>query len=550
MVKRLMLLLFFLFFTAASIFCQDYSFTVDKNYSALYINSDGTCTISYEIQFTCDEYAHSIDTVDIGMPNEWYDLKSAFAEIDGIKLNKIQPSKYVHPGVEVHLGTHEISPGETGTLLFSINTKYMIFPDTEDETYASVVFSPTWFGSQFTHGTTDLVCYFIFPPGVKPEEPKYHAVKFTEAAVDSSGRVWYKFSILYASPSEQYIFGASFPKQYIPDEAIVTKPPRKFSLGKVIGSFFSAIFGLIGSSCPCIIIGFFIFIAVIGAINSSKRKMGYLPPTLSIEGVGIKRGLTAVESATLLELPLNKVATLILFGLIKKRVIKVKTKEPLLLEIVEEKEKKQKLHDYEKDFLKTIGKDGIIKQRILRTTFINLIKSVNKKTKGFSRKKTREYYRGILNRAWTEMKEANTPELLSKAFDKNLEWLLMDKDYEEKMNTSFRDTTIIAPLWWGYYHPGFARPTAAISPTPGIKVPGLSMPQLPGSHFANSIVTGIESFSNRIVSNITGFQSAVTKITNPVPVSSRSGGWSSSGGGCACACACAGCACACAGGGR
>ncbi len=549
MVKKLLLIFSLIFFSAANIYSQDYQFTVDKNYSILYINSDGTCTINYEIQFTCDEYAHTIDIVDMGMPNEWYDLKSASAKIDGHKLSKIRHSEYVHPGVEVHLGAYEISPGETGTLLFAINIKNMIFPDTDDTSYASVKFSPTWYGSQYTHGRTDLSCYFVFPQGVEPDEPKYHETKFTEAGVDSSGRVWYAFSNPNASPSGQYIFGVSFPKKYIPDDAILKKTPRKFSLGKAIGTLISGIFAFIGGSCPCVIIGFFIFIAVMGAVKSSKRKMKYLPPALSVEGVGIKRGLTAVEAAILLELLFSKVATMILFGLIKKRVISVKKKDPLKLEIVEKEVEKLELHDYEKDFLKTIGKDGKIKQKLLKTTFVNLIKSVNKITKGFSRKKTREYYRGILNRAWKEINAAGTPELKSKAFDKNLEWLIMDKEYGIKMNESFKDTTIIAPLWWGHYSPGFTRPTAAVSPAPGIKAPSISMPNLPGSNFANSIVTGIESFSNRMVSNITGLQTSVTRVTHPVPVS-KSGGWSSSGGGCACACACAGCACACAGGGR
>lgn len=551
MVKKILLLSVFLFFTTVNIFPQDYSFTVDKNYSALYVNSDGTCTISYEIQFTCDDYAHSIDIIDVGMPNEWYDLKSASASLDGQKLKKIRPSEYVHPGVEIHLGSEEISPGETGTLIFSINIKNMIFPDTEDEDYASVVFSPTWYGSQFTHGSTDFAYYFIFPPGTKPDEPKYHEIKFSEAGVDSAGLVWYLYSIPNASPSKQYIFGVSFPKKYIPDDTIIAETPTKFSFGKAIGSFFSVILGLIGGSCPCIFIGFFIFIAVFGAINASKRKMKYLPPALSVEGVGIKRGLTAVESAILLELPLNKAATMILFGLIKKRFIKVKKKDPLRLEITEGEKEKPEIHDYEKDFLQAISKDGKIIQKKLKTTFINLIKAVNKKTKGFSRMKTRQYYRGILNRAWTEIKEANTPELKSKTFDKNLEWLLMDEGYKDKMSETFSGTNIIAPIWWGYYHPGFAaRSTAAISPAAGVKAPGISMPSLPGANFANSIVSGIEGFSNRIVSNLTGFQSSITTVTHPVPVSSRSGGWSSSGGGCACACACAGCACACAGGGR
>lgn len=544
MVKRLLIPLFLLLSATTSLFSQDYGFTVDKNYSILYINSDGTCTINYELQFTCDDYAHPIDVVDIGMPNEWYVLKSASAKKDGYPLHDIRKSEYVHPGVEVHLGAYKIPPGETGILLFSANLRYMIFPDSKDKSYVSVVFSPTWYSGKFTHGTTDLVCYFVFPPEVKPDEPRYHKVKFTAAGVDSTGRVWYKFSHSNASPSKQYLFGVSFPKKYIPKEAIVKKTVRRFSFG----TFFAAIFNKLSGACPCVIVGLFIFIAIIGVISSSKRKMRYLPPALSIEGVGIKRGLTAVEAAILLELPLNKVATMILFGLIKKRVIKVKTREPLILEIEKKEGEQPELHNYEKDFLKAIGKDGKINQSTIRTPFINLIKSVQKRTKGFSRKKTREYYRGILNRAWTEIKGADTPELKSKTFDKNLEWILMDEDYEEKMNESFRGTTIIAPLWWGFYMPGFARPSA-VTPGAGISAPHISMPQLPGSNFANSMVTGIQNFSNRLVSNITGFQSAITKVTNPVPVSS-SGGWSSSGGGCACACACAGCACACAGGGR
>jgi len=547
MVKRLSLLLLFFFFTTTNIFSQDYHFSVDKNYSILFINNDGTCTINYEIQFTCDEYTHPIDIVDIGMPNEWYDLKSASAEVDGYALSEIKHSEYVHPGVEVHLGSHQISPGETGTLLFAINAKNMLFPDTEDTAYVSIEFSPAWYGSQFTYGTTALECYFLFPPGVNPEEPRYHEKKFTNAGVDSTGRVWYEFSNPNASPSSQYIFGASFPKKYIPKDAIVRKVRHRFSFGRLIATIFAKLAG----SCPCLIIGFFIFITVFGIVNSSKRKMKYLPPALSVEGVGIKRGLTAVESAILLELPLNKVATMILFGAIKKGVLKVKKREPLILEVAKRGKDTPELHDYEKDFMNAIDQNGKVQKRKLRTTFTELIKSVNKKTKGFSRKKTREYYRGILNRAWTEMKGANTPELKGEVFDKNLEWLMMDKDYKDKMNNTFSGTNIVAPIWWGHYSPAYARPLATVSPNAGIGTPNISMPQLPGANFANSMVSGIENFSNRIVGNLTGFQSAVTKATNPVPVSKSSGGgWSSSGGGCACACACAGCACACAGGGR
>jgi hypothetical protein len=67
------------------------------------------------------------------------------------------------------------------------------------------------------------------------------------------------------------------------------------------------------------------------------------------------------------------------------------------------------------------------------------------------------------------------------------------------------------------------------------------------------MVTGVQTFSSKVMGDLNTFTSRVTNATNPPPKpatgsSYRSGGGKS--GGCACACACAGCACACAGGGR
>jgi hypothetical protein len=84
---------------------------------------------------------------------------------------------------------------------------------------------------------------------------------------------------------------------------------------------------------------------------------------------------------------------------------------------------------------------------------------------------------------------------------------------------------------------------------------GVSLPNLPGSDFAASMVNGIQSFSAGVIGDLTNFTSGITNRTNPLPpTSTQRSGWKGGGGGggrsCACACACAGCACACAGGGR
>ena len=66
-----------------------------------------------------------------------------------------------------------------------------------------------------------------------------------------------------------------------------------------------------------------------------KRKVPYLPPIAQVEGGGIKRGLTAPEAAALLDMPLNKILTLVFFGLLKKGVVRQTKEEPLVLEVAE-----------------------------------------------------------------------------------------------------------------------------------------------------------------------------------------------------------------------
>ena len=102
-----------------------------------------------------------------------------------------------------------------------------------------------------------------------------------------------------------------------------------------------------------------------------------------------------------------------------------------------------------------------------------------------------------------------------------------------------------------------AAPVSSGSGAAGGK-PSVSLPHIPGSDFAASMVNGASTLAAGVIGDITGFTSAITNKTNPIPIQtsspkSGSGGIRGGGGGghsCACACACAGCACACAGGGR
>jgi len=80
----------------------------------VYINNDGTVVLIYDITFVPDLGSHPIDAVDIGLPNDSYDIANMRASIDGVPLADISDSPYVNPGVAVELGAHAIPPGHGG----------------------------------------------------------------------------------------------------------------------------------------------------------------------------------------------------------------------------------------------------------------------------------------------------------------------------------------------------------------------------------------------------------------------------------------------------
>jgi hypothetical protein len=378
---------------------------------------------------------------------------------------------------------------------------------------------------------------------VKPEEPKWHESPAgfpTEpvTGIDDQGRVTYTWNNTNANNYTQYKFGASFPKSFVPSNSIVTVNPFA-GVGKAIS----------GAIIPILCIGGFIAIVASGIASDSRRKRQYLPPKISIEGHGIKRGLTAVEAAILLEEPLDKIMTMILFSAIKKNAAEVITRDPL--EIKSSEPLPQELQMYETDFLAAFEKSGADRQKALRSMVIALVKSVTEKMKGFSRQESITYYRDITKRAWEQVEAGDTPEVKSQKYEDVMEWTMLDKNYGDRTEDVFRNTPIFVPTWWGHYDPGFGK----VSSKPGgMPIGTAGGAHVPGADFAASMAAGVQNFSGKVVGNINDFTSSITSITNPPPkvsTSSSKGGYKGGGGSsCACACACAGCACACAGGGR
>jgi hypothetical protein len=456
------------------------------------------------------------------------------------------------------LDANAIQPGQTGRLrVFIPGIQNLFFEDSTDSNYASVQFQKNWFDSGFVSGATDLTVTFVLPPGMSPEEPRWHAApsgfpEEPESGVTEDGRIFYTWTNESASPSRGYLFGASVLRSVIDDSVVqaepVALPPASGGAGFLGGFDFDDFFP--GLCC----FGFILFPVVTGGLSSlaqRRRKFQYLPPKVTIGGHGIKRGLTAVESAILLEQPMDKILTMILFSAIKKDAATVTSRDPLEVEVLEPTP--EGLRTYEDEFLLAfMEKNKKARSKAMQAMMINLVKSVGKKMKGFSHTETVEYYRDIVDRAWVQVSDAETPEVKSKLYEEYMEWTMMDRDYEDRTREVFRTTPVILPMWWGRYDPGVGRSAAARPsvPSSGGRASSPSLPTLPGSDFAVSMVQGVEGFAAGAVGNITNFTTGVTKTTNPPPPPSSRG--FSSGGGSSCACACAGCACACAcaGGGR
>jgi hypothetical protein len=296
--------------------------------------------------------------------------------------------------------------------------------------------------------------------------------------------------------------------------------------------------------------GFFLLIfgvSIYGAVWAQRsRKLQYLPPKIAIEGMGIKRGLPAVEAGIMMEQPIDKILTMILFGAIKKNAAAVITKDPLQLQVVDPLP--DGLNGYEKEFLFAFQESKLPeRRRLLQTMLINLVKSITEKMKGFSRKETIAYYESIMKQAWQQVETAATPDVKMQAFDDNLDWTLLDNRFNDRTRNVFRTGPVFVPIWWNRYDPTFSPSAPSIGG--GGQPISISRPNVPGADFAASMVNSVQGFAAGAVGDLTSFTGGITDRTNPIP--SSSGGSGSSGGhSCACACACAGCACACAGGGR
>jgi hypothetical protein len=213
------------------------------------------------------------------------------------------------------------------------------------------------------------------------------------------------------------------------------------------------------------------------------------------------------------------------------------------------------LRYYEIDFLNAVKSDGTLDEEKLAHTVMYLRDTVEQKLRGYSRNDAVDYYRKIVAKAWTQVEQAGTADIASKAYDEQLLWLLLDPNYRARTETAFQNRIFEPnPLWfWYWYGYSHYHPHPTYTPPIGTPTPTAKPPAIPGAEFANNIATAVEKTSSNIVLNIEKFANAILPAPSPAKAShepARHGAECVCAcHACACACACVSCACACAGGG-
>ncbi len=509
---------------------------LDHEWTKIWINQDGSIDLLYDISLTLDS-GRDINFVYVGQPQGDFTIGEAMDQ-QGHVLATRDISQGNNYRVNVTLFT-PLRAGQTVRFNLTTNVASMIYEDETNPGNVGMKFIPTLWQEA---SILDLRVLIVLPSGVTTENLRTYMVDWDNTLTED-GRLaayWERHDIAPGPDPSEYTFGVSFPKEYI--GSYVAAP----TFWQRYGSYF-LVLGVIA-----VAVGGIIFVA---------RKRPYLIPKISMETLGVRHGLTAVEASFLLEMAPPKIVTEILYSLLQKRAIWAEPTNPSLkLKIIQPYQDKvgpaeTPLRYYEIDFLNAIKEDGALDEEKLAQTVNTLQDTVEEKLRGYCRRDTIDYYRKIAEKAWEQVEQAGTPELASKAYDEQLLWLFLDPDYKTRTQTAFRDRAFEpSPFWlWYWYSYSHYHPHPTYKPNVQTPTQAGKPPTIPGADFANNIATAVEGTSNTIVANLEKFANAIV----PAAAASKASHEPARHGAscvcacaaCACACACVSCACACAGGG-
>lgn len=541
MVRRAFLLTVILALTVTSlsvglVSAQDRVYTFDHQWAQIFINQDGTIDLTYNVTLTLASGA-AINYVQLGQPTGDFTRGEAVDQY-GHQLQTTDSSSGSNYQVQVNL-YQPLTAGNTIWFTVTTNIGGMISNDTQNPGNYGMQFAPQWMPVPIN----DVRVQIVLPPNVTINEVETLPDKFWNSTSIVEGRVAVFWQISVLQPNEQYLLGVSFPASALPNYK-----PTQPSDG-------------IGLETIALIVLPIIALIVIIVVVQVARKSTYSSPKVSMETLGIRRGLTAVEASYLLGMKPTQVVTEILYSLLQKRAVWVESTKPALkfriMPLFQNKTgtDENPLRYYEIDFLNAFkDAEGTLDEEKLAHTVMFLRDTVEQKLRGYSRRDTVDYYRKIVTKAWTQVEQAGTVELASKAYDEQLLWLMLDPNYRSRTETTFRDRVFKPSPFWFWYWYGYHHYNPHPTYKPNVDAPAQAAkpPTIPGAEFANNIATAVEKTSSNIVVNIEKFANAIipvqTQKTSHAPAP-REAGCVCACAACACACACVSCACACAGGG-
>jgi hypothetical protein len=504
-----------------------------QEWAKVWIRPDGSIDLFYNISLTLD-VGQEINWISIGQPKGDFTIGSAEDQFG----NTLEWSD-ISSGSDYKIRVNLDSPLQAGqTIWFTLltNVAHMIYVDETNPGNDGMQFTLSWFSEV---GIEDARVLIVLPPGITESEVKTDSLFWNNIQYEDERLAvyWEKQNLL---PDERFSVGVSYPKQE--GWTSFTETPDD------LGSFWPLlIFGSIG-----VVLVYIFFIS---------RKKLYKKPTIGIECLGVVRGLTAVEASYLLDLKPPQIVTEILYSVLKKRAVWVENTSPSLnFRILKPFLNKTGTTDnplryYEIDFLNAIKDDGSLDEEKLASTIMFVQSTVEEKLKGYCRRDTVDYYRKIVEKAWSQVEAAGTGELTSKAYDEQLLWLFLDPKASDRTQTVFSNRVFEPdPIWfWYWYSYRYYSPNPTYKPNIGIPSQGQKPPTIPGADFANNIATAIEKSANNFVANMEKFANSIIpagpkqKSSNqPVQQKAKCVCACAT---CACACACVSCACACAGGG-
>jgi len=508
------------------------TYHIEKQWIKIWINKNGTIDLLYNLTFACD--SGTFTWIRIGQPNKDFVMWSCVDQYD----QNLTTEKIVDDwtGVKIYF-KDVLQTGQKITVILLTQVDRMIWEDEMNPGNVGMMFTPCWWPDCWVE---DLRIAVVLPEGVKENETRHGENTWTNLSQDplEEGKWVAYWNQSNLPPNAQYPIATSFPKEYV-DKWYSESPLDR--IGGVIGSLVLPVFALSIIAVAAVV------------VFRNLRRFPYSRPSFAMEALGVRKGLTAVEAATLLDVDPRRILTMVLFGLMRKGAVNIVEPKPKLrLQVIST----AGLRYYEDWFVDAIvfeSRVGTLSDKGLAGLILKLRREVNNKVKFYCRADTVKYYERVVENAWNQVRVAGTPEVKAEAFNQELEWLMMAPRFRSRVERVFgRGEEIpVQSSWWLPYWSAHYAPSGFR----GAEGKPATVQSLPGVQFAHAAVTTIESTAGRIVANVEAFSKILSFATPSVEAKASARAPVSRGGcvcacaSCACACACASCACACASGG-